>query len=171
MAEVETQVTGVRLPGLGWRFDLYLSRAVRLVVVVEDRGLRHLMITRPGRDDAVASVSLRSDQALTVAALLTGARFAVHEDTPAAPDVVPTTGADGVVIESVAVGPRSPVVGITAADLRDRWRTEAELLAVICEQTPEIVEDDPLRDIRPGDRLVVAVRRSLAEQLLAPLRG
>lgn len=167
MSEVE--VLGTRLPGVGWRYDLALPRQARLVVVVEDGGRRHLMITHTGADDALVGVALREDQALALATLLAGARFTVVEGV--APSSGWTTAGQGVAIESVRVSVGAPVVGVSAAELREHLAPDAGLLGVICEETPELVEDEPARPIAVGDRLVVAVRRSRAVEILSALHG
>ena len=165
MADVD--IEGLRLPGVGWRYDLGLPRDTRLVVVVEDGGPRHVMITRAGQDDALVSVSLSSDQALALATLLTGARFTVTEAQQATPPVGWPAAKHGVAIESIVVEAASPVIGVPASQLRARLSPEAELLGVLSEETPEILEDEPERPFQPGDRLVLAVRRSQAERVLA----
>lgn len=167
MSEVEVQ--GTRLPGVGWRYDLDLPRATRLVVVVEDAGRRHIMITHSGQDDALVGVALRADQALALATLLAGARFTVVEGK--APSSGWTTAGHGVAIESVTVTAGAPTIGVSAAELRERLGPDADLLGVISEETPELVEDEPDRPVRSGDRLVVAVRRSRAAEVLATLLG
>lgn len=168
MADVD--IEGLRLPGIGWRYDLGLPRDVRLVVVVEDGGPRHLMITRAGQDDALVSVSLTSDQALALATLLTGARFTVTEARQATRPVGWPAARHGVAIESVVVEADSPAVGVPASEVRHWLGPEAELLGVLSEETPEILEAEPQRPCHAGDRLVLAVRRSHAARVLAVLR-
>nr|WP_249419839.1 TrkA C-terminal domain-containing protein [Rhabdothermincola salaria] len=50
----------------------------------------------------------------------------------------------------------SPALGRVPDELADEGR--ARVLAVIRDDTPELVEDDPSRALRVGDRLVVAAR-------------
>jgi hypothetical protein len=50
------------------------------MVVVEDRGPRHLVLLDPRLDEALTTARLPADRAFVLAALLTGARFTL---TPA----------------------------------------------------------------------------------------
>ena len=167
-----------RLPGVGWRYDLDLIGGSRLVVVVEDGGRRHLMVMRSGDTDPLVSVALTGEQALAVAALVSGARFGVAEEgvgVPAGGGAPKGAGEEGggaqgeVVVESLVVQPSSRAVGLPAEDLDRRLGPDATLLAVISDQTPEIVEEERGRPTRPGDRVVVAVRRSRLDEALALL--
>jgi TrkA domain protein len=181
-------VRSQRLPGVGWRYDLDLIGGSRLVVVVEDGGRRHLMVMRSGDTDPLVSVALTGEQALAVAALVSGARFGVAEEGVGVPagGGAPGGGAPGggapqgageegggaqgeVVVESLVVQPSSRAVGLPAEDLDRRLGPDATLLAVISDQTPEIVEEERGRPTRPGDRVVVAVRRSRLDEALALL--
>jgi TrkA domain protein len=157
-------VRSQRLPGVGWRYDLDLIGGSRLVVVVEDGGRRHLMVMRPGDTDPLVSVALTGEQSLAVAALVSGARFGVAEEGVG----VPVGGApEGeVVVESLVVQPSSGAVGVPAEELDRRLGPDATLLAVISDETPEIVEEERERPTRPGDRVVVAVRRSRLDEAL-----
>jgi TrkA domain protein len=166
-------VRSQRLPGVGWRYDLDLIGGSRLVVVVEDGGRRHLMVMRPGDTDPLVSVALTSEQSLAVAALVSGARFGVAEEGVGVPPegAAPEHGApEGeVVVESLVVQPSSGAVGVPAEELDRRLGPDATLLAVISDETPEIVEEERERPTRPGDRVVVAVRRSRVDEALALL--
>ena len=148
---------------------------------------------RSGDTDPLVSVALTGEQALAVAALVSGARFGVAEEGVGVPagEGAPGGGAQGggaqgggapkgageegggaqgeVVVESLVVQPSSRAVGLPAEDLDRRLGPDATLLAVISDQTPEIVEEERGRPTRPGDRVVVAVRRPRLDEALALL--
>ncbi len=82
-------VRAQRLPGVGWRYTIAADRGRHVMVVVEDRGPRHLVLVDPRLDEALTTVRLPADRASVLAALLTGARFTViPSDEPAGPDAV-----------------------------------------------------------------------------------
>jgi K+/H+ antiporter YhaU regulatory subunit KhtT len=68
-----------RLPGIGWRFELPVGddRQQALVIVVEDRGPRHMTVFDEHTKEPLMSVRLSQSHAAGVAALLTGARLTV----------------------------------------------------------------------------------------------
>ena len=71
----DVMVQAQRLPGIGWRYSLPTDPDRRLMIVVEDRGPRHLVIVDPSLDDALTTVRLSETDAGVVAALLAGVRF------------------------------------------------------------------------------------------------
>lgn len=163
----ELTVAAQRLPGIGWRYTVPAAQDRLLVIVVEDRGPRHLVIVDPAQDQPLTAVRLSGADATAVAALLTGARFRF---APTADLPEPAPGGDGeVVVETVSVGSDSPLVGVPQADAAARIGARASLLAVIDDGTSQLVELDPGRGIQPGDRLVVAVRRARLPELRAAL--
>jgi hypothetical protein len=85
MSDVVVQTQ--RLPGIGWRYSLPPDPEVQLMIVVEDRGPRHLVIVDPSLDASLTTVRLSEADAGVVAALLTGARFRLEAPgAPAPPD-------------------------------------------------------------------------------------
>ncbi|SHN60834.1 hypothetical protein SAMN05660350_01007 [Geodermatophilus obscurus] len=88
MTDVHVQAR--RLPGVGWRYTIPADRGRQVVVVVEDRGPRHLALLDPRLDEALTTVRLPPDRASVLAALLTGARFTLDSsDGPAVDDRTP----------------------------------------------------------------------------------
>ncbi len=153
----ELAVQAERLPGIGWRYTLPADDGRQLLVVVEDRGPRHLVFVDPRLDEPLTTVRLRAEHAPVLAALLTGARFAV------VPAEVPPAGTGAgereVVVKTVPVADGSRAVGRVPDEIGTELGPDAALLGVIDDGTPELVEVDGNRAIRAGDRLVVAVRR------------
>jgi K+/H+ antiporter YhaU regulatory subunit KhtT len=75
---VDIQIREQRLPGIGRRYDLALNRRRTLIVVVNDRsGSRELSVVSGDAEEPDVTVTLTQDQAVTLAALLTGARFSI----------------------------------------------------------------------------------------------
>jgi K+/H+ antiporter YhaU regulatory subunit KhtT len=164
------EVGATRLPGVGWRYDIPLARGMRLLVLVEDRGRRHLILAdeRHGTEESWLSVPMTEEQSLAVAALLTGARLNVTErDVGHAADTLST--APDTLIESVLVTESSAIRGLPPSALIQRLEGQAELLGVVCDETPQILEDDPNRPLQVGDRVVVAARRQQRDDALASL--
>jgi hypothetical protein len=143
---------------------------MRLLVRVEDRGRSHLVLADEGHgtEESWLSVSMTEEQALAVAALLTGVQLNVVEaDVEPHPDK--TTVAPDTVNESVLVNESSAIRGLPPSVLIQRLEDRAELLGVVCDATPQILEDDPHRPVEAGDRVVVAFRRAQREGALASL--
>jgi hypothetical protein len=74
---MDIHIREYRLPGVGHRYELGLPRGRRLIVVVQDGGRRDLGLVSGAADVPDVIVSLTADQAVAVAALLTGARFSI----------------------------------------------------------------------------------------------
>jgi len=160
-------VQAERLPGIGWRYTVPALENRQLVILVEDRGPRHLVLVDPESDHPLMTVRLSAADAAVVAALLTGARFRVttkdEDPAGAAADLAEA------VVETVHVASGSPVVGLPQHDVAPRLGPDATLLGVIDDGTPELVETDDARGMRVGDKLVVAARRSQLDSLRSAL--
>jgi K+/H+ antiporter YhaU regulatory subunit KhtT len=163
--QVDIQIREQRLPGIGHRYELVVDRHRRLTVVVQDRGHRELGIVSGGADEPDVVVSLTQEQAVALAALLTGARFSIDttEDDP--------IDAGEVGIETVTLGPSSPAVGRPMKEVRLVGDPEAAVLAVIRDDTPELIEHEEGRRCQPGDRVVIAARRDRLPAVIEQLAG
>jgi len=69
------KVQAERLPGVGWQYSVPIDPGKQLMIIVEDRGPRHLVLTDPSLDAPLSTVRLSDTDANVVAALLTGTRF------------------------------------------------------------------------------------------------
>jgi len=69
------KVQAERLPGVGWQYSVPIDPGKQLMIIVEDRGPRHLMLTDPLLDAPLTTVRLSDTDANVVDALLTGTRF------------------------------------------------------------------------------------------------
>ena len=65
--------------------------------------------------------------------------------------------ADELAVDTVTLGPSSPVVGRRVRDVPLIDDSDAAVLAVICDETTDLIDDD-IEPCRPGDRVVVAAR-------------
>lgn len=159
------------LPGIGRRYDVMVGGQRRLSVVVSLTGLRELSISDADADEPTAVVSLSQAQAFAVAALLSGARFSLEPDPyPAAPEQ-PATDEDAVTVSTVTLTDSSPAIGHSVSDINLPAGSNATVLAIIRDETPELVEDPERVPCRPGDRLVVAARASWSDHVTAMLAG
>ncbi len=158
---MEVRIREQNLPGIGHRYELPVDADRSLMVVLQRGGGRQIAVGRPDADEPAAAVTLTHDQAMAVAALLTGARFAIEADPehPAGGDVA---------VETVTLGERSPGVGRLVRDVPLPAGADAAILAVIRDDTPQLVEDEDTEPCRAGDRVVVAARR---DRLAAVVRG
>ncbi len=162
---MEIHVREQRLPGIGHRYELPLGLGRRLTVVVQDGGRRELGLLAGRADEPEVVVSLSEEQAVALAALLSGARFAIDSSEDDRID------SDEVVVETVVLGPGSPAVGQTMTEIDLPGDKEATVLAVIRDQTPELVEDEMSQPCQPGDRVVIAARRQYLEEVVRALAG
>jgi len=163
------EVGATRLPGVGWRYDIPLARGMRLLVLVEDRGRRHLVLAdEHGNEESWLSVPMTEEQSLAVAALLTGAQVnVVYRDSDG--DAGRLVSLPDTLVESVLVTESSAIRGLPPSVVTDRLAGQAELLGVVCDETPQILEDDPNRPLQVGDRVVLAARRTHRADVLAAL--
>jgi Trk K+ transport system NAD-binding subunit len=84
------------------------------------------------------------------------------------PTDVPATG---VHVETVTISAASPAVGRPVDQLERPDPDAATVLAVIRDDTPELVEEDAGRPCRPGDRLVIAGHPGALRELRDHLVG
>lgn len=154
-----------RVPNVGPRFDIPLPDGTSLAIVVDEHtGDRQLHVLARDEDEPRASASLPEAHAVTVATLLSGVRVVFDSE----PEVEP---AAGVHVETVIIGAGSPAVGVPVAELQLPAPEEARVLAVIRDDTPELLEDDATRPFQPGDRLVLAGHPPALAQLRTFLAG
>ena len=74
-------------------------------------------------------------------------------------------------METLTVPAGSPAVGRRLADIDLPDPEGARVLAVIRDDTPELLEDDPDRPVQPGDRLVLVGRPGPRAELRSQLGG
>lgn len=162
---MDVRIREQNLPGIGHRYEVSVAGARHLIVVVQRAGRREIAIGRPGTDDPAAAVSLSHDQAVAVAALLTGARFSIESD----PEGDSPVG--GVAVETVTLSEGSPAIGRPAREVPLLAGSDAAILAVIRDDTPQLLEDESTEPCRVGDRVVVAARRDRLADVVQDLAG
>lgn len=158
----EVRVTEQRVPGVGVRYEVELRGQGRLVVTAERAGARHLALRPTDADDEAWQVTLDQHQAVTVAALLLGARFSTGPAVADVPD-------DEVTVATAVVSPGSPVLGATKTEIR--LPRDGVVVAVISDSTPELVEDERSHRVLAGDRVVVAARAGDLDAIVRHLEG
>lgn len=152
------------LPGLGHRYEMEVDRGRRLVITVRRDGRRIIGLGERDADEWSATVALDQHQAMVVASLLTGVRVSIdtHDDDRVA--------ADEVAVQTVTLGERSPAVGLRVEQITLPDHADAAVLAVIRDETPELVEQED-QPTRVGDRVVVVARRERLDDVLWQLSG
>lgn len=160
----EVHVREHPLPGNARMFTVQAGSGETVTIVSDpDRKVRELSITPEGHDDATAAVRLSDAQATTVAALLSGVRFVVET-----PHRQPTSAVN---LRTLTLGAASPAVGHRLDEMTFPDRAEADVIAVIRDDTPELVERDSSRPCQPGDRLVLVGRPDALDDLVQHLLG
>jgi len=162
---VDVHIREQALPGIGRRYDLALGHRQWLSLIVRKDGVREINIGSDDADAPDASAQLEPAQAVAVASILTGARFSI--DTSDDSDI--ESGAVGV--ETVTLSERSPAIGLLAAEIPLPPGSDASVLAVIRDETPDLLEDAARQACQPGDRVVVAARRDRLGAIVQELAG
>lgn len=153
------------LPGLGQRFEFRLDADHDLTVVALRDGERHLTILdRTDGEPVTSTIRLDPDQAVTLGALLLGARFTIES-----PDTSQRPGT--VVVDTVAITAEAPALGLTPSAALERFATDAVVLAVIRDHSGEIIEDHLELELSEGDRVAIAVRRDQHRDAVDTLVG
>ena len=159
----EVRVRDRRIPGFGHLFEVPLPDGFMVSVISEDHSDdRELILLTPGEDEPQARVLLPGPHAETLGALLSGMRLVFDRDDQ--PRM-------GVQVTTVPISAGSPASGNRIADIVVPSPRDARILAVIRDDTPELVEDDEDRRCQPGDRLVLAGRPQAIEELRRFLAG
>lgn len=150
------------LPGIGRRFDLDVDDGLTLIVVARRDGSRDIAVADNGEDRTRGSVHLGREQAVAVGSLLLGARFSGTDDAP---------DESGLDLSTVVVGNGSPAVGRTPAEIPLPAGSDAAVVAVARDDTPQLLEDGQHRPCQAGDRLVIVARRDSLDDVIDFLTG
>lgn len=160
----EVHVREHPMPDNARLFSVTLADGTLLSIATEAAGGgRDLSLTPPGHDEAAVNVRLSDVEATTVAALLGGVRFTVE-----APDHTPVGAAN---LRTLTIGAGSPAVDRRLDEIEVPQPEDATVIAVIRDDTPELVEQDPDRPVQPGDRLVLVGRPGAMSALVQHLVG
>lgn len=162
--EDEVHVREHPYPGSGRMFAVTLANGAVLTIVADPVSMhRQVAVTLPGDDEPVATIPMTGVESTTVAALLSGVRFVVEHDHGA-----PVNAAN---LRTVVLPAGAPAVGRRLSDLEVPEPDHARVVAVIRDDTPELIEDDPERPCEPGDRLVLVGRPGSMSALVSHLVG
>lgn len=162
--EDEVHVREHPLPGNGRLFTVTLSDGTELTIVTEPSSAgRQLAVTRPGADEPIAKVHMTGVESTTVAALLSGIRFVIDHG-----DVAPVNAAN---LRTVVLPAGARAVGLRLDELQEPDSENARVIAVIRDDTDDLIEGDPERPCQPGDRLVLVGRPGSMSTLVDHLLG
>ena len=125
---------------------------------------RVLEVTPADSDESVIAVRFTAPESTTLAALLSGIRFVVR----AADDAQPVDAAN---LRTVTLRAGSPAVGRRLHDLEIPDSIDAQVIAVIRDDTDDLLETDPDRPCQPGDRLVIVGRPGSMSDMVRRLTG
>lgn len=152
------------LPGLGQRFDVPLDEGNVLCVVALRDGGRQLAQRSIDDDAADTLIDLDRDQAVTIGALLLGAQFSVTSPVDAEPG-------DRVIVETITIAEDAPAIDRSAGEALSVFGRDVAVLAVIRDQTADIVERDLDLALRGGDRVAIAARGTCRSAIIRVLNG
>lgn len=141
-------VTELRLPGVGIRYEFSTRTGDRVEVVAHRSGRRDIFVGDPGDPDEFRAVlELTEDESQTLAELLGGSRI-TRELTKLRQTL------EGLAIDWLPVDPDSPYVGRTIGDTRTRTRTGVSIVAVMRGEEA-FPAPGPEFELQAGDTLVV----------------
>jgi len=161
----EVHVREHPLPGSARLFELTLAGGTVLQIFTEsDSSDSHLAVLPPDADTPVANLRFSKAEAVTLSSLISGVKFVVrtHEGTDAADAAGPST---------VKLRASSPAVGRTLQEIEVPEPDQAHVLAVIRDDTKQLLEGDVERRCKVGDRLVLVGRPDALARLVRFLQG
>jgi TrkA domain protein len=142
------EVTELRLPGVGIRYEFSTRTGDRVEVVAHRSGRRDIFVGDPHDPDAFRAVlELTEDESQTLAELLGGSRI-TRELTKL------RQALEGLAIDWLPVDPDSPYVGRTIGDTRTRTRTGVSIVAAMRGEEA-FPAPGPEFELKAGDTLVV----------------
>ena len=161
----EVHVREHPLPGSARFFELTLAGGTVLQIFTEsDSSDSHLAVLPPDADTPVVNLRLSKAEAIILSSLISGVKFVVraHEGADTADAAGPST---------VKLRAASPAVGKTRQEIEVPEPAQAHVLAVIRDDTDELLEGDIERPCQVGDRLVVVGRPDALARLVRYLHG
>ena len=162
MGGEDVHIREQELPGIGRRFDLDVADGLTLIVVARHDGSRDVAVSEKDADEPRGSVHLGREQAVAVGSLLLGARFS---------DGGGDSGGSRLDVSTVVLGARSPAIGRIPTEIPLPGGSEAAVVAVARDDTPQLLEDDRHRPCEPGDRLVIVARGDRLGEVIRHLAG
>lgn len=163
--EHEVHVREHPLPGNARMFSMTLADgSIVTLSTANDSTDRVLEVTPPQSDESVVAVRFDAAESTTLAALLSGIRFVINEPDDAQP-------VDAANLRTVTLRAGSPAVGKRLHELDVVDSVDARVIAVIRDDTEDLIESDPERPCEPGDRLVIVGRPGSMSDFVRRLTG
>jgi K+/H+ antiporter YhaU regulatory subunit KhtT len=161
----EVHVREHPLPGNARMFSMSLADGSVVTLSTKSESTdRVLEVTPADSDESIVAVQFTAPESTTLAALLSGIRFVVRTADEAQP-------VDAANLRTVTLSAASPVVGRRLHDLEVPDSIDAQVIAVIRDDTEDLLETDPDRPCQPGDRLVVVGRPGSMSHMVRLLTG
>jgi len=161
----EVHVREHPLPGNARMFCMTLADGTILTLSTSSGSTdRTLEVTPPYSDEAVVAVHFNAAESTTLAALLSGIRFVIQQPEEHQP-------VDAANLRTVTLPAGSPAVGLRLHDLDVPDSIDARVIAVIRDDTDDLIETDPDRPCQPGDRLVIVGRPGSMSDMVRRLTG
>ncbi|TQO20652.1 K+/H+ antiporter YhaU regulatory subunit KhtT [Rhodoglobus vestalii] len=161
----EVHVREHPLPGVARLFELALSGGTVLQIFTEsDSSDSHLAVLPPDADTPVVNLRLSNAEAVTLSSLISGVKFVIRAADEAG-------AADAASPSTVKLRPASPAVGKRLHEIEVPEPDQAQVLAVIRDDTEELLDGDVERRCQVGDRLVVVGRPDALARLVRYLHG
>lgn len=161
----EVHVREHPLPGNARMFCMTLADGTILTLSTSSESTdRTLEVTPPYSDEAVVAVHFNAAESTTLAALLSGIRFVIQQPEEHQP-------VDAANLRTVTLPAGSPAVGLRLHDLDVPDSIDARVIAVIRDDTDDLIETDPDRPCQPGDRLVIVGRPGSMSDMVRRLTG
>ncbi|HUF98564.1 MAG TPA: TrkA C-terminal domain-containing protein [Ilumatobacter sp.] len=161
----EVHVREIPLPGTARLFSMTLADGS--IVTLSTRASstdRTLEVTPPDSDESVVAIHFNAAESTTLAALLSGIRFVIQqpeEDQPV----------DAASLRTVTLPAGSPAIGLRLHDIEVPDSVDARVIAVIRDDTADLIESDPERPCQAGDRLVIVGRPGAMSLMVQQLTG
>lgn len=153
------------LPGNARMFCMTLADGTILTLSTSSESTdRTLEVTPPDSDESVVAAHFNAAESTTLAALLSGIRFVIQQPEEHQP-------VDAANLRTVTLPAGSPAVGLRLHDLDVPDSIDARVIAVIRDDTDDLIETDPDRPCQPGDRLVIVGRPGSMSDMVRRLKG
>ena len=153
------------LPGNARMFAMTLADGTIVTLSTRAESTdRTLEVTPPDSDESVVAAHFNAAESTTLAALLSGIRFVIQQPQEHQP-------VDAANLRTVTLPAGSPAIGFRLHDLDVPDSIDARVIAVIRDDTEDLIESDPDRPCQPGDRLVIVGRPGSMSDMVRRLTG
>lgn len=161
----EVHVREFPLPGNARMFSMTLADGTVVTLSTSSESTdRTLQVTPADSDESVVVVRFTGPESTTLAALLSGIRFVIQQPEEHQP-------VDAANLRTVTLPAGAPAVGRCLHDLDIPDSVDAQVIAVIRDDTDDLIESDPDRACEAGDRLVIVGRPGSMSAMVRHLTG